>query len=165
MPVTRVPALAGLTLLLASCGNAAVPPTPSPSFTYTDHGAYVTLHYEGYPETAKARGSCQRGYVQTDPHLGIDPGADFRCVYNSSSDDPIQARIGVGYPFWLGIMHCGLEYLQFDHRLFVPDTFPGRLDYFGTMTLMAPGHARLVDPHGDTLTLHAVDSVTVPLCM
>lgn len=85
-------ASAGLiALVLVACGGTATPEAPRPSITIRNGGAYVTLHYGGYPETAKERGSCAKGYLQTDPHVDA-PGPDFRCVYNASSDDPIHAR-------------------------------------------------------------------------
>jgi hypothetical protein len=167
MSPTRLIAGIALAVLLAACGSGGMPAGP-PGLTIPGPpgSSLTTLRYTTTPETAARRGNCSSGYVEVAPPPS--PSQTHTCIYDEESPHPIQAQIGVGYPFVIG-MPCFVTLVQFDGRLFVSDGAPGQSDLtattgLGTMTLVSPDHARFVAQDGKVVAFHAVSFVRQPIC-
>jgi hypothetical protein len=161
------PAATVVALVLSGCGSGATPAGP-PGLTIPGPpgSSLTTIRYTATPETAARRGTCSSGYVEAVPAPG--PSEPHTCIYDEQSPHPIEAQIGVGYPFVIG-MPCFVTLVQFDGRLFVSDSAPGQSELtpttgVGTMTLVSPEHARFVAQDGTVVAFHAVSFVRQPLC-
>lgn len=142
-------------------------PPPTPTILFAPTGApLATITYSSRPETAATRGRCDSGFTQVATGAPPDPA----CVYDSYSSTPVHAVIGIDYLFTLGNLHCGLGYVQFDGRLWVPDDLgsgwgvDAGTDPIGTMTLLPDSRARFIGRSGFRHDFHPVSTVRLPFC-
>jgi hypothetical protein len=164
--------LAGAPMVLVACSGARdsrVVSTSQPIVAVAP-GAELTIGYFSRAETAATRGPCGKGYMKVDVSTIAAPHAGPACVYDSYSSPSIRVQPGIGYPFSLGNLHCGLSVVQFDGNLYIPDdlgqawSVDAGTQPIGTMTLLASGHARFVGQAGFVDTLHAVSFLRLPGC-
>jgi hypothetical protein len=89
-------------VLVAACGSGGTPADP-PGLTIPGPpgSSLTTIRYATTLETAARRGSCSSGYVEAVPPPG--PSQRHTCIYDEQSPHPIEAQLGVGYPFVIGM--------------------------------------------------------------